>query len=135
MTPTPLVDEGRPSWPTEPCPTWCAAKTTHRKDDLLDDRYHFSSWKRIVELPTLPPVTIGNPPTRHRRELIVYVEQHVSEDTPRVIITDAHTEDKERRLDVNEATGLAVALLRGVSIITGDFELVDKIKRAWTPND
>jgi hypothetical protein len=81
----------RPSWLIEPCAAWCASKAMHREDDLVDDRLHFSSWRRFILLPTVAKVLVG--PMPQHRQLIVYVEQHVSEDQPRVIVTDAHTSD------------------------------------------
>jgi hypothetical protein len=127
-----LTGGKRPSWLTEPCPTWCAVKTSHREEDLLDDRLHYSTWQRFIALPTAEPVMIGQPPTRQQRQLIIYVEQHINEREPRVIVTDEHSDKQERRFNIDEATGVAVAMLHAVSIITGDFELLGRVTRANT---
>jgi hypothetical protein len=125
-----LTDGNHPSWLTKPCPKWCAAKTSHREEDLPDDRLHYSSWQRFIALPSAEPVMIGQPPTRQQRQLIIYVEQHVDEDEPRVIVTDAHSDKQERRFNVDEATGVAVTMLHAISIITGDGELLGRAARA-----
>jgi len=107
-------------------------RNTHREGDLVDDRLHFSSWQRYIVLPTAQPVLIGRPPMLQQRQLIVYVEQHASEDQPRVIVTDAHTSDNEHRFPVEEAINLAAALMHGVSIINGHEDAVRSLQRAYT---
>lgn len=103
-----MTSSNRPQWLTEPCPKWCA--TTHRLDDLPDDRLHFSAWLRPVALTYAPRV--GD----HRRVLLVYVEQHVDEDGPRVVLTEEHGGQEELRLSADEACALGAALLHGRTI-------------------
>lgn len=122
----------QPSWLTGPCPEWCVAKTTHREEDLVDDRLHFSSWQRFILLTTADPVMIGRPPILQQRQLIVYVEQHISEDQPHVIVTDAHTDKNEHRFTSDEAIDLAAALLHGVSIVTDSKKVISGLNRTYT---
>lgn len=95
-------------WPAGPCPKWCAA--THRVNDLPDDRLHFSAWLRPI------PLTYAAPVGKHRRVLLVYVEQHADEGTPRVILTEEHGGQQELRLTADEACDLGSALLHGRTI-------------------
>jgi hypothetical protein len=95
-------------WSVAPCPKWCAA--THRVHDLPDDRLHFSAWLRPV------PLSYAAPVGKHRRVLLVYVEQHVDEDGPRVILTEEHGGQQELRLTAEEACDLGSALLHGRTI-------------------
>ena len=100
-------------WP-ETCPTWCNAN--HRQEDLVDDQFHFSKWLKSIPLPNAKyVVTNGN---EYPRQLMVYVEQHISEETPRVILIDEHSAEAELRLSDEEALQLGAALLHGRTIIT-----------------
>ena len=101
-----------PSWLVTACPKWCAAN--HRDDDLPDDRLHFSAWLRPVPLAHAPRVG------PHRRVLMVYVEQHVDEDSPRVVLTEEHGGQQELRLTAEEACQLGAALLHGRTIVSED---------------
>jgi hypothetical protein len=107
-----------PSWLAKPCPEWCAAN--HREKDLVDDRMHWSDWLQYVPLPVATPVTVGDPPERRQRVLVVYVEQHVDEDQPRVVLTEEHGKQEELRLTAEDACQLGSALLHGRIIITDD---------------
>jgi len=44
--------------------------------------------------------------------------QHVSEDTPRVVLTEEHGGQEELRLSAEEACQLGAALVHGGSMIT-----------------
>lgn len=97
-----------PSWLTDPCPEWCAAK--HREADFPDDRRHFSAWLRPVPLTHAPPVG------KHQRVLMVYVEQHVDDDSPCVVLTEEHRGQPELRLTAEEACDLGAALMHGRTV-------------------
>ena len=133
MTNTKLnpASEKGPSWLTEPCPQWCVA--THREEDMVDDRLHFASWQRFIALPTAAPVMVGEAQRLRMRELLVYIEQHVDQDDgPRVVITDSHSEEHERRLSLDEAIGVGVALFHGISIITDGKTSIRSLERVCT---
>jgi hypothetical protein len=115
MTSTGAGGARRPYWLLTPCPTWCA--NTHRDEDLPEDRLHYSAWLRRVALPNAGPFVTGNG-ERHVPELMVYVEQHVDEPRPRVIVTEAHRGIPELRLTIEEAQQVGVALFHGTGIIT-----------------
>jgi len=119
-----------PSWLTEPCPQWCVA--THREEDMVDDRLHFATWQRFIALPSADPVMVGDPPHPRMRQLLVYVEQHIREEGPRVVVTDSHSEENERRFSLDEAIGLGVALFHGISIITDGKTTVRCLERVYT---
>ncbi|GAB3889873.1 DUF6907 domain-containing protein [Kibdelosporangium lantanae] len=125
----PAAEEG-PSWLTEPCPQWCVA--THREEDMVDDRLHFASWQRFIALPSAAPVMVGESQRPRMRELLVYVEQHVGhEDGPRVVITDSHSEEHERRFSLDEAIGVGVALFHGISIISDGKTSIRSLERVY----
>lgn len=115
MTSTGASGSRRPFWLLTPCPTWCA--NTHRDEDLLEDRLHYSAWLRRVTLPNAEPVVTPDG-ERHVVELMVYVEQHVDEPRPRVILTEAHRGIREFRLTVEEAQQVGAALFHGTGVIT-----------------
>jgi hypothetical protein len=119
-----------PSWLIEPCPQWCVA--THREDDMIGDRLHFATWQRFIALPSADPVVVGDPPHPRMRQLLVYVEQHIGEDGPRVVVTDEHSEENERRFSVDEALGVGVALFHGISIITDGETTIRNLERIYT---
>jgi hypothetical protein len=109
------------TWLTTACPKWCVAN--HRENDLPDDRLHFSAWLSPIPLNHAPPVG------EHRRVLLVYVEQHVDEDGPRVILTEEHGGQQELRLSSEEACDLGSALLHGRTVAGRDHHCRDQESR------
>jgi len=87
------------------CPEWCVGN--HPEQALVDDRRHFSRWLRYVPRP-------------NGRQLIVYVEQHVHEKSPVVVVTEEHTDAKEMRYTGEAAAAVSAALLHGRWLIAGD---------------
>lgn len=109
-----MTTSRQPTWLTEACPEWCGV--THRSDDLPDDRRHYTDWIRSV------PLTYAQPVGAHERVLLVYVDQHVTESGPRVVLHEEHCGQPELRLTADEACDLGAALLHARTIVVDGLE-------------
>jgi hypothetical protein len=105
----------RPYWLDEPCPAWC--DKLHEEHLYVADRRHISSdYMREVILSTEDPVVIGEKPhdlsDYHPTELVIYLDQHVREVAPRVIIDQVPAGRRKLHFLPAEARRVGEALLR-----------------------
>jgi hypothetical protein len=108
------IESHRPHWLVEPCPVWC--DNLHEESDFVEDRSHMSEWVCHVVLSTEEPVVIDRQPDdtwSFPCELMIYLDQHIGEVMPLVIVEEAHVGRKKLRLTPMEARQLGEALIRG----------------------
>lgn len=131
----------RPYWQAVPCPAWC--DNPHEDSDFVDDRRHMSDWSAHVVLTTEEPTFIertpaGDGPWSVPFELTVWLDQHVQEAAPRVVLHETHRRIDEMHLTPAEARQLGEALIHGADVAAGNAEApptgatVHTLPTAWT---
>ncbi|ONI81617.1 hypothetical protein ALI144C_20170 [Actinosynnema sp. ALI-1.44] len=120
MSSTPAADgdRARPFWLHEPCPAWC----DKFHEDNLDsgDRRHVSDEVREVQLSSEDMSVHGQSPHKasdyRPTELVIYLDQHVREIGPRVIVDQLPGDRTKLHLLPTEARRVAEALLDMVAL-------------------
>ena len=114
-----------PYWQTGPCPAWC--DNLHDDSDFVDDRRHMSNWSAHIVLTTEEPTIVkrtpdGDGPWCLPFELAVWLDQHVRDASPRVILHEGHRRIDELHLTPAEARQLGEALIGGADLAGGERE-------------
>lgn len=109
------VHGARPYWLAEPCPVWC--DKLHDEQAFEADRRHLSSgYLAQVVLSTEDPVVqgarLGDRAQYFPAELVLYLDQHVREVGPRVVIDQVPAERRQLYLLPVEARQVGEALIR-----------------------
>nr|WP_042180090.1 hypothetical protein [Kibdelosporangium sp. MJ126-NF4]CEL14202.1 hypothetical protein [Kibdelosporangium sp. MJ126-NF4]CTQ88570.1 hypothetical protein [Kibdelosporangium sp. MJ126-NF4] len=118
MTSSPSELHERPFWLQGPCPAWC----DQFHEDKLDsgDRRHVSDDVREVQLSTEDMNVHGQAPHKasdyRPTELAIYLDQHVREIGPRVVLDRLPRDRTKLHLLPPEARRIAQALLDMVTL-------------------
>jgi hypothetical protein len=118
---------GRPFWLHEPCPVWCD-KLHEEHLDVADRRHISSGCMSEVVLSSEDPIVMGEKPhdlsDYFPTELAIYLDQHVREIAPRVIIDQLPCDRKKLHFLPTEARQVGEALIRLAAMATEDSESV-----------
>jgi hypothetical protein len=121
MTPA-HEEDARPYWLHGPCPAWC----DQRHEDHLNgsDRSHMSSKTREILLSTEDQTVLGEKPRQlsdyHTTELVIYLDQHVREIGPRVVMDQLPGDRGKLHLLPSEARRVSEALVEMAVLAEGD---------------
>ena len=97
----------RPSWLTEPCPSWCANE--HREEDHLEDRVHKSAGLITPAVVRRSPVLADVEPGE-ATEILVQTLRLVGATETWVLVCEPENAHSMMMLRHEAATGLADAL-------------------------
>jgi hypothetical protein len=118
---------GRPFWLHEPCPVWCD-KLHEEHLDVADRRHISSECMSEVVLSSENPVVVGEKPhdlpEYFPTKLVIYLDQHIREITPRVIVDQLPWDRQKLHFLPTEARQVGEALIRLAAMATEDSKLV-----------